>query len=115
MAETNQNFELHQGDTKDLEITIENGEGGRLDLTGSRIEWRLYRSVTTAALITKTTDAGGIEIADAPGGICLVHLESSETDDLPAGKYQHEAIVTDVRGYTATVLTGFAQVYRVHG
>lgn len=114
MAELNQNFELFQGDTKDLEITVEDGEGNPLDLTGSTIEWRLFRTIRDAVLIEKTLAGGGIEITNEPGGVFVVHLSSEDTRDLN-GKFQHEASVTDVRGYTATILTGFVTARPIHG
>jgi hypothetical protein len=117
MAEFNQNFNMFQGDTKDLEIKVTGNDGEPLNLAGSLIEWRLYRSVKEAAAIYKSNQAaGGIEVIDAPGGIFQVHLSSEDTEEKNLlGKYQHEARITDVRGYIATILTGYVVINQNYG
>ena len=108
MAEQNQGFDLYQGDTKDLEVKVKDQDGEPLDLTGSSITWRLFK--TRGTEILRKEVGSGIDLTDTVGGVFTIRLNSDETKTLK-GKYQHEAFVRDVRGYTATIFTGIANVY----
>lgn len=107
---------MFQGDTKDLEIRVVDGDNNPLDLTGSTLEWRLYKDVDSPELIYKDLMNDGIDVTDAVGGVFVVRLIPLDTvTGNLHGRYEHEAIVTDVRGYVATVLTGKAFIYENHG
>jgi hypothetical protein len=104
MTTTAQNLALHSGDSKILEVTVTDGTGAAVDLTGATIAWQLAKSPGESALVSKTIGSG-IAVTDAVGGIFEITLDAADTAAL-SGRHYHEAEVTDTSGKVSTVLTG---------
>ncbi|HMN10729.1 MAG TPA: BppU family phage baseplate upper protein [Bellilinea sp.] len=107
MTSENQNFEMYSGDTHHLDITVKNSNGMPVDLTGASITWALYDQAGTIQ-VTKTSESG-ISLTDPANGVFRVTLSPIDTDTL-AGKYRHEAEITDVLGQVGTVTRGTATI-----
>jgi len=104
-----QDFSMHSGDDRVLEVTINDSAGSAVDISTATITWALSRISTTAvepkgaALLTKTLGAG-VTLIDGPNGRCDVALVEADTDDL-AGSFYHEMQIV-ISGDTSTVMYG---------
>jgi len=110
MTSENQDFEVWQGDDKQLRITVTDPNAGvPKDLTGvNAIEWAMVDQ-DGSALITKT-DGAGITVTDAAAGEFTVTLDGSDTATIDPGYYDHEADVEDATGDSVTVTVGTAHI-----
>lgn len=100
-----QNFEMFQGDSKDLVVTVSDSAGLPVDLTGTTVKWRAAPAVdSTVATISKATGTG-ITITGAAAGQFTVMLGPTDTQTLD-GEFYHEAQITDAAGAVSTVLSG---------
>lgn len=102
---TDQNFEMFEGDTKDIVVTVTDSAGAAVDLTGAVIAWQMARTARSATPAVAKSVGSGIVITDAPGGICTISLDSSDTGGL-SGDFYHELEVTDAQANITTVLSG---------
>lgn len=109
MTQTNQNFEIYQGDTKNIVVTVSNNDGTLMDITAVSIKWRL--KIKNTISIDKTTTNGGISITDSVNGKFTIHLVPSDTTSI-TGNFYHEAEITDVLGNVSTIFTGVAKVIK---
>lgn len=97
----NQNATFVQGDTQYFDVSVVDGSGDAVDLTGATIEYTLTHKETP---LTKTRD-DGITVTDAANGEFEILLSSSDTAELRAPA-SHHVEITDSDGDVATVLTG---------
>jgi len=103
MAQTDQDFEMYQGDDFSIEFETVDEAGAALDISGATIEWNAWdRGVS----VLKKTTTSGISITDGPGGIFVVTLEPTDTYSLPAKTYFHGANVSLIADHFLTVATG---------
>lgn len=110
MAFVDQNFTVWAGETKNINIVVEDSTGNPLDLTDiENAIWVLQKSILrdSPALI-KTLD-NGIEVVNAAEGLLRVKLEPADTEEL-AGYYYHEAELRDSFGNVSVILTGRALI-----
>ncbi|MFQ8550182.1 hypothetical protein [Acinetobacter baumannii] len=98
MTAENQNFEMYQGDTKNIRFLIEDES---LDLTGTTVKWVMTPFRKSEALLTKST-TDGISVVE---GKVIVKLNASDSVGL-LGMYEHEVEITDQLGNVSTVLRG---------
>lgn len=110
MTKQNQDFVMWAGDNKLIDVTVVDGDGVAVDITGATIKWVLAKTAGDSALVTKTT-GDGITITDAAAGKFRVTLVPADTESL-AGVYYHEAEVTDASSQVSTVLIGKVIVYK---
>ena len=103
MAATAQDWSMHKGDSKDITVTVYDGDGATVTLTGATIVWGMATDYDETAIVTKTTAAADITIS---GSDFSFSLDPTDTSGLAAGQYYHEAQVTDSGGDVATVMTG---------
>lgn len=113
MTKRNQHFEMHAGDTVDLECVVTDQDtGGRKNLAGATIVWVLYDEASSAAVLTKTTaTVGDITDVDGLNGLFTVALVPADTADIAPGTYYHESKITDSSGNVATVFTGRVKIF----
>jgi hypothetical protein len=96
------------GDTKVLEVTVLDGDGEPVDITGTTIRWQLARLATDdTPLITKSV-GDGIAIVDGAAGRFDVTLDPEDTAEL-GGSYYYEAEIDDA-DVISTVLSGRATI-----
>jgi hypothetical protein len=106
MAETNQNFSMYQGETKNLVVNVTKEDGTALDLTGSTVTWALRQRMSSMSnLITKSTP-NQITISS---NTLTVHLIPSDTTSLK-GSFYHECKMTDTSGNVSELFTGLATI-----
>jgi hypothetical protein len=102
MADTNQNVEIHIGDSKRICLTIYDEDDNLLDITDYTLYYYVYES-SGNPLITKSS-GDGITIVNAGNGSCTVDFEPSDTENM-SGDYKHEVDITDGTD-VYTVMTG---------
>lgn len=108
MTAINQDFSVYAGDAAQPQITVTDGSGAAIPLSGvQQITWTAKRDPSTAAVITKTlTGAGGITFAtDGNDGVFLVTINDADTAAL-TGFYIHSAVITDADGNLSSVTFG---------
>jgi hypothetical protein len=106
MTIENDLIEMYKGDTKKLRFFIHDENGVAVDLTGSSIKWEMSRKASSVTLISKATGGGGIDFTNPAGGFFIVTLDPSDTSELKARTYYHEAEMIDGSGIVATVAVG---------
>lgn len=111
-----EDFSIHAGDDLTITVTV-TADGtaggtpvslaGATAITWAAAPWSQLGEATERA-VTKTLGAG-IAVTDAAGGEFTVTLAAADTADL-AGRYTHQARVTDAAGKRSTVLSGILEV-----
>jgi hypothetical protein len=92
---------FYTGEDHDFTLTVMNADQtAAINITGWAMSWLVKRRVydqDVYAVIEKTTTGSpaGIEITDAPNGLCTIHLLSADTLLLDPRHYRHELIRTD--------------------
>lgn len=97
-------------DNRTLALTISDGAGAAVDLTGSKL-WFTVKTKTSdedadAAIQKRNTAAGGgndeIEILDGPAGSVAIYLVPADTDGVDPGIYVFDVqtILSDDKTYT---------------
>lgn len=111
MASVNQDFVTFAGDDVAPIFTVKDTSGVAVDIsTVSNITWTAKRSLTTAAVITKTKGSGAITfVTNGTDGKFKVSISSSDTASL-SGWYLHTASITDSGTKITTVTIGRMQV-----
>lgn len=102
-------FTISRGDSKTYALTIKDGAGTPVDLTGlvgGAITFTVRTHPRAPVVIQKTIGAG-ITITNGPGGVCQVKLEEADTASL--GNWE-QVFGWDVQvllaGETSTVVEG---------
>lgn len=103
MAVRNQNFELWQGENKELVFTVEDAD----DLTGATYDWRMAKTVYQPAVVTKTGNVS------AGATTVTVTLEPSDTENLTPTTWQHQLRITDSAGRQNKAAEGTITLHRV--
>ena len=104
-----QDFSMHSGDDRVLQVTVRNPANAVVNISGATITWALSKKSASSvepkgsAIVTKTTSSG-ISITDAANGRCDVTLAEADTASL-AGTYYHELQIV-LSGDTSTVMYG---------
>ncbi len=95
MAVEHQDFELRQGEKKDLLITVRDSSGALLDLTGGTIKWCLATSNFGKTLLMKTVGSGiTLSNQTTNKGELTVQLDPADTSALEVRSYLHQLEVT---------------------
>jgi len=102
------NFSAFSGDDVLLKFTITDADnaGAPKSLTGATLTWAFAPAQGSAATITKTSPAGGIEITSEANGLAEVSIDAADTLGVAGGTYYHELQVVDSGGDTATAAYG---------
>ena len=100
------NIFIDQGATFSTTVTIEDGEGSALDLTGytALAQIRKTYQSTTATAFTSTFDS------DRTTGLITISLTDSQTSALEEGRYVYDLLITDVSGTKTRVVEGIVTV-----
>lgn len=106
-AATGQNFAIYAGDSAKPVITVTDNSGAVVDISGaSEIAFSIYRSFSTAAVLTKLKSGGGVVfITNGTDGKFQPLLIPVDTATL-SGNYVYAAKITDGAGNVATVTIG---------
>ena len=105
-------FEMHQGDTKRLVITITDPDGDPISLVGATsIKWWVAKRVTSTSKLLQKDLSDGIVVTDAAGGVVTISIDPEDTVAV-TGSYYHELEVIDSAGDIGTVLRGTMTIVR---
>ena len=105
MTEYAQDFEVFQGDTKQITIPITDENKAAKTLTGSTQKWEAFDGATLK--IQKTNaDISLVSIAPDTDNAIRFTLTPGDTVALAAKEYDHEAEITDSGGNVSTVTRG---------
>jgi hypothetical protein len=87
------NFTCFRGEDVTVTFTMDPAEA----VTGWALAFyvRARPEYGSAALVTRTTAAGGITITDGPGGVFAVAVPAASTLALPVGRYRYDVWRTD--------------------
>jgi hypothetical protein len=112
MTETNQNFDIYQGDSKQVTFTVRDENGAALALAGYTATWVLYkdRDKAATAVLSKTI-GDGLAVPTPSNGKVILTLAPAATETLATGKYSHELEVVSGAGDVSTVTTGDVTVF----
>jgi hypothetical protein len=110
MTATGQNFEIYQGDTKDVFIVVTDVNGAILDLTPyDAIRWVVYHQVTKALILEKDL-ASGISVPVGTDGVLKISLVPADTESIVPNTYNHECEVSSGGTVVATVTVGTVKI-----
>lgn len=109
-----QDFSMHSGDNRDLQVTIKDAAGAVVNITGAALTWALSKGNGSdgprgTALVTKTVGSG-ITIVDGANGRADIVLVPADTEAL-AGDYYHELQLV-AGGSSSTVLYGTVTILK---
>lgn len=104
MTMTNQDFQIWAGETKQLIVTVTDGNGIIVDISGSQITWRLLDK-NNYTIMTKTL-GNGVTLTDPTHGIFMIQLNPTDTANLGISRYSHTAKITDLFGNVSVLLVG---------
>jgi hypothetical protein len=107
MTEQNQYFEMHQGESKTLEVT----ETDNTDISGQDIEWILADERGDSPEVTKTTSGGGVSITNGGNGEFEITLDPSDTSGI-SGRFYHESRIDDGAGTESVLFTGEVVIHQ---
>ncbi len=113
MTATGQNFEMYQGDDKQIIITAKDTSGNIIDLTGYDAVWVVYdQTVENVVLMKSTQPTEGITIPTPANGEIVIELVGDDTSGLLPKLYGHQCEIQDVSGHHSTVTVGFMKVLK---
>jgi len=113
VATKKQDFEMWEGDTQVLRVSVTDKDGNPVNLVGFDLKWVLKRHVGAPQDEIVKTLADGISLdEDVPEkNVFEIRLEPADTLGL-SGTYYHEAEGVDVDGNVSTLMVGRAVIYR---
>jgi hypothetical protein len=105
MPAENQNVFLPAGDSLDIVLAVKTEAGVDVPLAGATVRWWMGHSRFSAGdgVLIKKSIGQGVAITDATA---TVSLAPSDTAEIPAGTYYHEAEIVFADGSVSTVTTG---------
>ena len=107
MASENQDFTMFAGDTKVIALSVLDGDGTVVNLTGlnsAQFVIKKYASSTTAS-VTKTLGSG-ITNSTPTQGVLQITISASDTASMDEGEYYHETRIKDSGNKIGTITTG---------
>jgi hypothetical protein len=111
-AAPEQDFEMHQGDSKRLLVTVKTPAGAVVSLVGAQsIKWWVAKRVTSSVRLLEKSVGSGITVTNAAGGLLTIALNPADTKAV-SGDYYHELEVIDSAGDIGTVLRGTVTILR---
>jgi len=106
MTKENQDFELHNGEIKIPQFTVDKPDGSTKDLTGYKARWIAIDPKDDEIVIDLHTDTDNdITIPNPAGGIVEVRVDLTGSSEL-YNSYRHELYVIDTSGEPSVVATG---------
>ena len=114
MTETNQNFEITQGDTKVVTINVTDESGNPKDLTGSTRRWGAFDKSDVAVVSKANADISLVQVFGTGGvfdGLRFT-LAPADTSGVASATYRHEAETVDSGSNVATVTKGAMMVLK---
>jgi hypothetical protein len=101
---------LRRGGTWQLDLTLWDLDGGRLNLAGAEIEYRVSSLDLRRLVLSATILSGEVEVVDASSGLARVTVAAAVTTDIPAGQYRHEVFVKTADDFSDPIIDGILTV-----
>ena len=113
MTHKRQNFEIHSGDKKTLELTITDSDDVILDITGNEIRMKVAPNAYESVVVTKssTMTTAHVELVNSTAGRVDIVFQSTDTQSLE-GVFYYEVELTDGSASEFTVLDGYLTIHR---
>ena len=109
MAHADRDIVLHAGDDIEIAVDVFDADDEPLGLEGATVLWVVAaRDADATRVLTKSTTEGGITM-DEPSNRFVIAIAAGDTAAL-AGRYRHQAQITDGAGNRSTVLTGTLRI-----
>lgn len=102
MATQRQDFKIWAGEAKELDIAIT----GVTDLSSATLQWKLGRTRSSTAMITKSSTAGEITKSSLTATVVLAQ---ADTRDL-TGNYIHQLKMLDASNLPSILSEGHVRV-----
>jgi len=99
------NIYIDQGSAFSNTITVTGADGVALNLTGYTVAAQMRKSYGSSTAYTFTT-----AVASASEGKVRISFTSSETDNIPGGRYLYDVEVTSLVGSKTRVIEGIVIV-----
>lgn len=110
-------FQMHSGNSRTLQFTINDEDGSAVDITSAAIRWELSKldpdttlPAPKGAPIVQKSVGSGVTVVDGPNGRCDVALDEADTEPLK-GDHYHELRVV-VAGETSTPSFGKVEILK---
>lgn len=115
MTVKGQNFEVFQGEDKQLIIAVVDENGVALTLAGYDVVWVMYNMTNGSIVIKKSSDILGEIALDTPSaGYITVTLESPDTENVVPKTYGHQLEGIDAFTQHSMFTTGQVDVFKSH-
>lgn len=116
MPETNQDFDLYQGDDHTIRFSTPNTDdfGDVVDMSGAVVTWKLMKDAKRSTIYLTKQSPSGITVSEETDTIiCDVAVSASDTELLSRfGKLYHELEFKLATGKYRTVSTGVCNFIR---
>ena len=99
---------MHQGDNKQLIITIYDENDAILNLTGYDIVWVVYHPTTKSVILSKSSGSG-ITVPTPSSGQVVIDLLPADTLSVVPNTYNHECEIT-LSSVVSTTTTGIIKI-----
>jgi hypothetical protein len=115
MTVKGQNFEVFQGENKQLIIAVTDENGAALPLTGYDITWVMYNMTNGSILLQKSSDNLGEVSVDTPSsGYVTITLDSEDTENIVPKTYGHQCESIDAFAQHSMLTTGQVDILKSH-
>lgn len=105
MTKRNQDVTIQAGEYKKFSVTIKNGSGTAINLTGATpIQYGISQTEGGARILTKTLGSG-ITITDAANGVLEIVITAADLAG-KEGEFHHELSITESSGNKSCAFTG---------
>jgi hypothetical protein len=104
-----QNFELFQGDTKQITITVTDENDAILPLTGYNIVWVIYKQTNKELILSKTL-GDGITVPTPSNGQIIISITPEDTELITPSTYLHECEISTSPTDVSTVTVGIVKI-----
>lgn len=102
------NIEIYRGDNRTFKVTVTDGAGGAVDITGATIIFSVKEDISDTDYEIQKTSAQGSEITitDAGNGIYEVYLIPADTQNMDLGVYEYDSQLTTSASKVYTTVRG---------
>lgn len=115
MTVSGQNFEMYQGEDKEVIISATDENGDVLPLTGYEIVWVAYNLTSGQIVLTKSSNIPGeIDVPVPANGQIYINIVSEDTALLTQKAYGHQCEIVDAFGANSLITAGHLTVYKSH-
>ena len=101
-----QNIEIYRGDNRTFKVTVKDGDGVVVDITGASIKFSVKEEISDTSYVIQKTVGSGINITDAANGEYEVYIVPADTQNLDTKVYEYDSELTTSAPKVYTVVRG---------